>query len=246
MNAIIFFTRIPSPISSAYNEKRMSRCMIYLPMVGWLVGGFGALVFWEAQHFLPRTIALMLSMLSTIILTGAFHEDGMADFCDGFGGGWTKERVLEIMKDSRLGTYGAVGLWATLFIKWLSLNELNIQKIYFTIIAGHVLSRLFATTFMLTHDYVREASTSKSAPLCFQISKPQFLFMAITGLFPLLFFQDKKIFLCLLPLALIHLFLGSLWKKKIGGFTGDCLGAAQQISEVVFYLYVIGYLWTST
>jgi adenosylcobinamide-GDP ribazoletransferase len=244
-HAVTFYTRIPLPISASFSEKRLSRCSRYFPMIGWIIGGSGALVYWSAHFVFPQTVAVALSMLSTILLTGALHEDGLADFCDGFGGGWTRERILEIMKDSRLGTYGVIGLMSTLSLKWLALGGLSQSQICFSLVASHSLSRFFSVSFMLTHDYAGDPNSSKSAALCFPMSKAGFAFTAVTGLCPLLFFREAEIFLCLVPMALLHWGLGAMWRKRIGGFTGDCLGAAQQISEVAFYLFVLGHSWIS-
>lgn len=245
-HALTFYTRIPFPLSSSFSEKRLSRCSIYFQTIGWIVGVSGALVFWGSHFLFPKSVALVISMIATILLTGALHEDGFADFCDGFGGGWTKKRILEIMKDSRLGTYGVIGLLSILSLKWLALDALSISRVCLTLVAGHSLSRFLSASFILTHEYVGDGRASKSVALCTQMSKTGFAFMALTGLFPLLFFREAGIFLCLVPMALLRWMLGALLRKKIGGFTGDCLGAAQQLFEIVFYLFVLGRSWTST
>ena len=108
--ALMFFTRLPCPAWVGYSESYLNHSARYFPLVGVIVGGIGGLTFWLAQLIWPPSIAVLLSMLATIAVTGAFHEDGLADSCDGFGGGWGKEQVLAIMKDSRLGTFGAIGL----------------------------------------------------------------------------------------------------------------------------------------
>jgi adenosylcobinamide-GDP ribazoletransferase len=245
LHALTFYTRIPSPVPLSFSEKRLGRCTLYLPVVGWLIGSLSAFVLWGSNFLFPKPIALTLSMLATLLLTGAMHEDGFADFCDGFGGGWTREKILEIMKDSRLGTYGAIGLWAALSMKWLCLSEIPLGKFYWALIAGHSVSRFFSASFLLTHEYVGGGSGSKAGPLCRRMSKTGLTFTAITGLLPLLLLRHVDIFLALVPLLLLHLGLGLLWKKKLGGFTGDCLGAAQQLSEVAFYLFILGQAWIS-
>ncbi len=245
LHALTFYTRIPSPLPLSFSEKRLGRCTLYFPMIGWVIGSLSAFILWGAHFLFPKPVAISLSMVASLLLTGAMHEDGLADFCDGFGGGWTKERILEIMKDSRLGTYGAIGLWTALSLKWLSLSEIPLGKLYWVVIAGHSLSRFFSASFLFTHEYVGRGATSKAGALCNRMSKPGFAFIALTGLLPLLLFRDAAVFLSLIPLVLLHWGLGSLWKKKIGGFTGDCLGAAQQLSEVAFYLFVLGLAWIS-
>ena len=246
LTALTFFTRIPSPGSSSFSEERQTRCAAYLPLIGWVVGGFAALIFAGANFVFPNSVAIVLSIAATVWLTGALHEDGFADFCDGFGGGWTKERILEIMKDSRLGTYGAVGLWILFSLKGLCLHEMPVAEVGLTLVAGHGLSRFFSVSFMLTHSYVGGGAASKAGPLCARMSKTGFAFAGLTGLLPLILFKQPGIFLCLLPMAFIHWLLGRSLTRRIGGYTGDCLGASQQISEIAFYLFVLGWTWTST
>lgn len=246
LTALTFFTRIPFPSSSSYSEERQARCAAYLPLIGWSIGGFAALIFTGAHTVFPKSVAIVLSMAATVWLTGALHEDGVADFCDGFGGGWTKERILEIMKDSRLGTYGTVGLGVILSLKGLCLNEMPATEVCLTLVAGHSLSRFFSVSFMLTHAYAGGGPASKAGPLCARMSKTGFAFAGLTGLLPLILFKQPGIFLCLLPMGFIHWMLGRFLTRRIGGYTGDCLGAAQQFSEAAFYLFVLGWTWTST
>jgi adenosylcobinamide-GDP ribazoletransferase len=108
--ALAYFTRLPVPGWVAFAPEKLGQAARFLPLVGWLVAAIGAAVFWLAAQVLPVDIAVVLSMAATVRVTGAFHEDGWADTCDGLGGGWTKARVLEIMKDSRIGSFGAIGL----------------------------------------------------------------------------------------------------------------------------------------
>ena len=180
LHALTFYTRIPSPLPLSFSERRLGRCTLYLPMVGWLIGSLSALILWGAIFLFPKPVALSLSMVGSLLLTGAMHEDGFADFCDGFGGGWTKEKILEIMKDSRLGTYGAIGLWTGLSLKWLCMSEVPLGKLFLTLIAGHSVSRFFSASFLFTHEYVRSGPTSKAGALCNRMSKPGFAFLALT------------------------------------------------------------------
>jgi len=181
-------------------------------------------------------------MFSTIYVTGAFHEDGFADVCDGLGGGWTKEKILIIMKDSRLGTYGVSGLILILAVKFSALREVPNHYIPLTIIAGHSLSRFIATTLIYTHPYVRDTNDSKAKPAAKSISLSILSISAIFGILPLFFFKTPYIFLTLITCYLSKMYLGKKFKKWLGGQTGDCAGAVQQLSEVIFYLSTI-ILW---
>jgi adenosylcobinamide-GDP ribazoletransferase len=175
-------------------------------------------------------------MVVSILLTGAFHEDGLADMCDGFGGGWTKEKILLIMKDSRIGTFGALGLIMVLGLKYFSLSYLPEFKIPILLLAGNTLSRWIAISFLYTHIYAREEGDSKTRPLASKMSTRDFLICSILGWAPLLLFWDYRILFTLPPLFMAWYYLKHLFQKWIGGYTGDCLGGVQQITEVVFYI----------
>lgn len=243
--AVMYFTRLPPLSSASFSEARLARCVVHLPLVGWLVGATAVLVFLAARTFLPLSVALLLSMAATAWLTGAFHEDGWADFCDGIGGGRSRERILEIMKDPRLGTYGSLGLWGALTLKLLCLSQMHPGALLPALAAGHGVSRLFPTLLIRTHAYVGAIATSKAGALCSPPSNQGLVFLLLTGLVPLLLFRDPAIFLALPVLAISHGFLAWTLTRKLGGYTGDCLGAAQQVAEIVFYLFVLGWPWTS-
>lgn len=240
--AVLFFTRIPCPKWVNHCAEILNKSNRYFSLVGILIGGAGALVFYISNLAFSTEISILISMISTIYITGAFHEDGFADVCDGFGGGWNKEKILTIMKDSRLGTFGTIGLISILLLKFLSLKGLADKYIILTIISGHSISRFTATVLLYTHKYVRDSSDSKIKPTTTQMSRKALVISAFFGVLPLFFFADWRVFLTLIPLMLTYLHMGNLFKKWIGGQTGDCAGALQQVAEVVFYLSLI-VLW---
>lgn len=245
LTAVMFFTRIPVPKSLPYSKDYLNKASRYFPMMGWLVGGVAALVFWACHHWFPMNISIALSMVASILMTGAFHEDGFADMCDGFGGGYTQEKILEIMKDSRLGTYGAVGLGFVLFLKWSSLSHLKAEQIPIILLIGHSLSRLASTSLIQFSQYAREDEKTKAKPLATEMGWPAFIFASVCGIAPLLTYGSWTIWAVLLPVALMTLYLNRFFNKWIGGYTGDCLGAVQQATEVVIYLSILGMTWTS-
>ncbi len=240
--ALMFFTRIPCPKWITHDPDYLRQSAKYFPLVGGIVGGIGALVFYGTAFLLPKEIAILLSMVATIYATGAFHEDGFADVCDGFGGGWTKEKILLIMKDSRLGTYGVIGIIAVLALKFFALLQISSVTIPIVLISGHTVSRFIATTLIYTHPYVRDSGDSKAKPAAESLSIGLLIISGIFGCVPLLFFNTPYIFLTLIPSYLAKVFLGVKFKKWIGGQTGDCAGAVQQLSEIVFYLSIL-VLW---
>ena len=241
LTAVLFFTRIPCPKWVDHSADILNKSSRYFSLVGIVVGAIAAFIFYGTSFIFPENIAILLSMISSIWVTGAFHEDGFADVCDGFGGGWTKERILTIMKDSRLGTFGVIGLISILGLKYLSLNELNSNSvnIIITIISGHSISRAIATVLLFTHEYVRDNESSKVKPTTKQMSAKSLTISIIFGIIPLFFFKNYYAFLVLIPLLLTYLYLARFFKKWIGGQTGDCAGALQQVAEVVFYLSLL-------
>lgn len=236
--ALSFYTRLPCPKTLDYSQ--LPRSAIYLPLIGYLVGGACAIVFYFAQFFLSQTVAILLALIVGILVTGAFHEDGFADVCDGFGGGYEKERILQIMKDSAIGVYGVLGLGLLMALKVTTLVSLPLEKLPIIFISAHSVSRLMPLFLMRFYDYARfENSKVQSA-----IFKPTFgeLCLALICATLPLFFLPAIFWFSLLPLGFTTLFLGRYFYRKIGGYTGDCLGATQQINETIFYLSV-SVLW---
>ncbi|WP_010180789.1 adenosylcobinamide-GDP ribazoletransferase [Aquimarina agarilytica] len=240
--ALMFFTRIPCPKWVNHDPTYLQKSSKYFPLVGSIVGGIGAFFFYVAQLIFSIEISLLISMASTIFITAGFHEDGFADVCDGFGGGWTKEKILMIMKDSRLGTYGVIGLILLLGIKFTALREMNSTQISIAIISAHALSRFMATTLLFTHSYVQDIEKSKIKPSAQSMTITQLSIAGIFGILPLLLFQNVWVFLIVIPAYISKMYLGQKFTKWIGGQTGDCAGAVQQLSEVVIYLSLVA-LW---
>tara|TARA_B100000809_G_scaffold249300_1_gene280428 strand:- start:29840 stop:30604 length:765 start_codon:yes stop_codon:yes gene_type:complete len=244
--ALMFFTRIPCPKWIDHSPEILNKSTRYFSLVGLLVGTISAFFYLVAAQLFTAEIALVISMIASVWTTGAFHEDGFADVCDGFGGGWTKDKILLIMKDSRLGTYGVVGLVFILVIKFLALYDIPKEYIVLTIISGHSISRFAATALIFTHPYVRDTNDSKSKPAADKMSLNSFMVNAFFGLLPLVLFQNPKIFFVLIPLGITKWWLSGFFKKWIGGQTGDCAGALQQLSEVIYYLSLVAlwkYIW---
>lgn len=237
--ALMFFTRIPCPSYTDHDPEYLNRSAKYFTLVGIIVGSISALVFYLSQWIFPLEIALLLSFVASILTTGAFHEDGFADVCDGFGGGWTKEKILDIMKDSRVGTYGLVGLILLMALKFTALHSIALPLILPTIISAHAISRLNSVSLIYTDEYAREDLLSKAKPLATKMSTADFLIACFFGLVPLVLMNNVYVFLSILPLISIKLYLSKYFKKWIGGYTGDCLGTVQQVSEVIYYLSVL-------
>jgi adenosylcobinamide-GDP ribazoletransferase len=232
--AVRFFTRLPVPAWVGHSSEMLNHSARYFTLVGLIVGLIGALVFALTSFFFPKTLAVLLAMAATILVTGAFHEDGWADMVDGFGGGWTRERTLEIMKDSRIGSYGAIALVLLLLAKFMALVELDMLLVAPALIAGHALSRLCATSVMHFLEYARDEGKAK--PLATRISVGELAVAGLFGVIALALLPPLSVITGVLLAAAATAYLTRKFHRRLGGYTGDCLGATQQLSEVAFYI----------
>jgi adenosylcobinamide-GDP ribazoletransferase len=238
----MFYTRIPVPKSTGYSDENLNKATRYFPLVGLIIGCIAALVFYLSTFILPKELAVLLSMAASIYITGAFHEDGFADFCDGFGGGNTKEKVLEIMKDSRIGTYGSIGLVMMLAFKFLSLSHIETINIPIVLIVAHAFSRIFPVIMIYSTSYSRMDLSSKTKPVGKVGSIITFSIALITGLIGLVFMPIVIIFLAIAICSIIFIIFRNYVVRRIDGYTGDVLGALQQLSEIGFYTVYLIYL----
>ncbi|CAM3120560.1 adenosylcobinamide-GDP ribazoletransferase [Chryseobacterium flavum] len=238
--ALMFFTRIPVPFTIPYSGEIMNKSQKYFAWVGLLVGLINAGVLFLSTLLFNLEIGIVLMMIASVLVTGAFHEDGFTDMCDSFGGGYGKEKILTIMKDSRVGAYGTIGIILLFALKFYSIHALgrgSVERVMGIIILAHTLSRFISGTMIYTHRYVTDIDASKSKPLA---NKP------LDGMALLVGFISVLLAFSLIPdwrlifaFALAYagkIYMGWYFKKHIGGYTGDCLGAVQQVCEVLFYL----------
>ncbi|HSY28635.1 MAG TPA: adenosylcobinamide-GDP ribazoletransferase [Burkholderiaceae bacterium] len=238
--ALQFFTRLPIPRWVGFEEAWLQQAIRYFPCIGLIVAMVTWVVYWLAGLVWPPLIVILLSVSSGILLTGAFHEDGFADVCDGFGGGTSAERVLEIMKDSRIGAYGAIGIALLLALKCATLVSLPSHLMPAALLLAHTMSRLFASSLIWCLDYVRVEGKAK--PLAKQMTNGEFSFAALTAIAPALalilagWISWEKMVAGAVLAALVTGYLARLFLRRIGGYTGDCLGAVQQAAEVALYL----------
>lgn len=242
--ALMFYTRIPCPRWVTHDAEYLNKATRYFPLIGWIVGGAAALVFYGTEKLFTIPVAIIMSMVTGIFITGAFHEDGFADVCDGFGGGWTKEKILTIMKDSRTGAYGVIGIVSILLMKYTLLLSANTNELWMILPAAHSISRLCPVLILATSKYVRENDDAKAKPLAKSITGKEIIPAVIFGVLPLILFLDIKIMLALMLPLMGTLYLRSYFHKWVGGYTGDCLGATQQATEILFYLSVVA-VWKS-
>ncbi|CCN45775.1 putative Cobalamin (vitamin B12) biosynthesis CobS, cobalamin-5-phosphate synthase [Vibrio nigripulchritudo MADA3029] len=243
--ALSFFSRLPIPASTPYSEERMNRAGRYFALVGALLGLLCALSYLLLTTLFSVDIAIFLTMALSLMQTGAFHEDGLTDMADGVGGGMTTERRLAIMKDSRIGTYGASALIMALLGKYLLLSELAVQTELFWIwIAAYTLSRTVAASLIFDTPYVSDSDQSKSKPLAQKQSPYELLFLICCGLLSIWWLTPLAAAV-VVSVALVFRFTFKRWLvSRLGGFTGDCLGAGQQLMELLFYCVVLALLNT--
>ncbi|QCX54222.1 adenosylcobinamide-GDP ribazoletransferase [Elizabethkingia sp. JS20170427COW] len=243
LTTLIFFTRIPIKIKN-FQSSDLNKCTRYFPLVGILVGSASFLVLQIALYLFPVEISVILSLIIGILITGSFHEDGFGDVFDGFGGGWNKTRILEIMKDSRLGTYGTVALLALFLLKVYALSFLvnfyagNCYLLLLLFIVYHALARTTGITLSFLLPYSREDASSKSKPLAQSFTWKEVLGAFAFGGIPfLLLLKFSLYYLITLPiLALLVLYSRYYFKRWIDGYTGDCLGAVEQFAEIIILL----------
>ena len=250
--ALQFFTRIPITgrlaVWVGYSPAMLRAASVYFPLVGSVVGIFSALVLWLALAALPPSAlgALMAAILATaasVWLTGGFHEDGLADTADALGGYVAAEKALEIMKDSRIGSYGSLTLILVLGLKIATLALLAQQSPLLAAVAllwAHTLSRLSPLLLMFSLAHVGDLARSKSKPLADAISPVQLaaalIWPTLIGAAALWLIPTGAWVLAALSMLLSTWHLRAWFAARIGGFTGDTLGCTQQISELLAYL----------
>ena len=268
--ALQFFTRIPVTGRLAdwvgFSPDLLRASAAHFPAVGLLVGAAAALVFAAMQSSLPDSafaplIAAVFSTIATVLLTGAFHEDGLADLADGLGGSPDPARALEIMKDSRVGAFGALALVLALLAKVSLLTLLGgvdlvqadsvdaeVQSSWyfsgsyacFALLLGHVVSRGLPLLLIWFLPHLSGSGISKSKPLADRISTPRLLIglgwcAAALTLGTIVLEPGNLLVACVFSLLAV-LYMGRLLRRRLQGFTGDGLGAAQQVCEIAFYL----------
>lgn len=242
--AVQFLTRLPVPTTDLFTPERMTATTRYYPVVGFMIGGLCAAIFWIAALLFPTVLSLIIAVSVGVLITGAFHEDGLADTFDGIGGGRDKEHALHIMKDSRLGTYGTLALIMILTVKLASLSLMPAAWIVAVLIVGHGVSRLSSVIVIATSNYARQEGTAK--PVADGISRASLIIAATSGALGLTALAWRLPFeavVCAtIGLVIGHILMRLLFERKLAGYTGDALGAVQQVSEIGFYLGLVAWV----
>ncbi len=232
-----------------YSAELLNKSGRYFSLVGLILAGLLCVFYATFSLVFSETISIILLIITSLLMTGAFHEDGLADMADGIGGGMTVEKRLSIMKDSRIGTYGSVTLLMALFLKGFALIEIakfeSLNLFIATLLLGYSLSRALAGSLIYDLPYVADIDTSKSKPLANKQSSFELTLLCAIGAAPLLYFS----FLNAVAIIAVLLVFRAAFKRwlisRLGGYTGDCLGAGQQISELLIYLTILTLASTS-
>ncbi|MCD7977545.1 MAG: adenosylcobinamide-GDP ribazoletransferase [Tannerellaceae bacterium] len=237
--ACIFFTRLPFWRLAEVPALYFKRVVPFWPLTGWLTAGLSVLVFYLLSLFLPAGIALLLAMITRLLVTGCLHEDGLADFMDGFGGGNNREQILRIMKDSHTGTYGVIGLIGYFALFYLLLSSLPVEIAGTIWLVGDPLAKCISAMIINRLPYAREEKEAKNQTVYTRMTIPEYVFCIISGLLPLLWLPSFHYLGAILFPVLAWILLTNRMKKKIQGYTGDCCGATFLLCEVSFYLGVV-------
>ena len=231
--ALRFFTRLPLP-GGAGGERPLSASAIGFPLAGLVVGALTSLVWAAAAALLPALPAAGLAIAAGLVLTGALHEDGLSDCADGLGGGHTRERALEIMRDSRIGAFGAAALIVTIALRWTALGELSLYDGIWALLIAHSVSRASILPALAFSSYARREGLGSTVSE--GISGSQLaIALAISLLLAILFGGIAGVIAAVLGFATALLALKYL-EARLGGYTGDGLGAMQQVAEIAIML----------
>lgn len=242
--ALTFFTRLPFWRIREIPAEAFKRVVPLWPLAGWLTGFTMALVFWLCSHVMPLTLAWIIALAARLLLTGALHEDGLADFIDGFGGGPTRERTLAIMKDSHIGTYGVIGLIVYFALMLQLPATLSRDTLCLTVLGGDCWAKCCAAQLVNLLPYARTESTAKNRTVYDRMSLTDGILCLVSGLAPWIVMTFvlhwlPVAFCWLLPVPLVvMLLLALLMKRRLQGYTGDCCGATFLLCELSLYLSI--------
>lgn len=233
--AFIFFTRLPFWKIKEIPKEYFKHVVSYWSFTGWLTGGIMALIFWGTSTILPHGTAVIIALASRLLVTGALHEDGLADFFDGFGGGTDRESTLRIMKDSHIGSYGVLGLIIYYLLAYNLLIVLPLSVIPFVLLCGDTWSKFVSSNIINYLPYARKEEESKSKMVYTRMNFREVVMSVIGGILPLILLPPSYWPVCIFPI-LVFFFTCRMMKRRLNGYTGDCCGALFLLSEMSFWL----------
>ena len=243
--ALQYFTRIPVPMLHTFDPAWLSASVRYFPVAGLVVGTIGALVLWIGPQAWSMPVAALLAMAAMVATTGAFHEDGLADTFDALGGHVGRDRALAIMRDSRIGTYGAAALTLALLLRWQAVAGLPLSVSLVALPCVHALARTGAACLMAGLPYVRLEDDAKAKPVAQSLSPGVLWATLLFGLAPALLAACVwpslrwPLLAAALAILAVHLLCRRWYAHRLGGYTGDALGACQQLGEIAGLLAIL-------
>jgi adenosylcobinamide-GDP ribazoletransferase len=228
-----FLTRLPVTPRQGFSSDRLAASTVFFPLVGLLVGAGGVFLHFVLSPYVSRSVVVVVILMYLVGVTGGLHEDGLADAADGFGGGWGREQILAIMHDSRIGSFGALALVLGLLGRFVFLTNLPAEKFTSYLLAGQVLSRW--TTLPLAYFLPAARAGGQASPIAHRISAGSFVMGTIlcAGI-TAIFLKLRTVWLLIVAIGVVVL-TGAYYRRRIGGVTGDCLGATIQITELAVY-----------
>lgn len=232
---LMFFTRLPFWRIKQVDAEHFKHVVPLWPLAGWLTGGIMVGVLWLAAQVFPLSVAWIIAIIARLLITGCLHEDGLADFCDGMGGGVTRERILLIMKDSHIGTYGVIGL-IIYFLLLTQMSALPVWLLCAIVFTGDVWCKFVSSHIINILPYARKEEEAKNKTIYQRMTALEAFVGAIIGCMPFVLFLPKYYWPALLAPVVVFILLVWLMKRRIQGYTGDCCGALFLISELVFLL----------
>ena len=242
LGALVFLTRIPVGNLYVFRAEELARSTVYFPVVGLLIGSLAGALLFFAQLVFPSIVAVLLCMLATVWVTGALHEDGLADAADGLAGGSTPAQRLAIMKGSAIGVYGAAALWFSLTAKLLllgSLLERGTTVAICALIVANGMGRAGTVALLFACPYAREGE-SKASPFAHQVTPGELVISLLPPVFSAFLFLGRDALACICGAGATVWATAVFYRRMIGGITGDCLGATNQLIELVCYLLLVG------
>ena len=232
---LMFFTRLPFWRIKQVDAEHFKHVVPLWPLAGWLTGGIMVGVLWLAAQVFPLSVAWTIAIIARLLITGCLHEDGLANFCDGMGGGVTRERILLIMKDSHIGTYGVIGL-IIYFLLLTQMSALPVWLLCAIVFTGDVWCKFVSSHIINILPYARKEEEAKNKTIYQRMTALEAFVGAIIGCLPFVLFLPKHYWPALLAPVVVFILLVWLMKRRIQGYTGDCCGALFLISELVFLL----------
>src|SRR5260370_22646620 len=234
--AVQFMTRVPVSCGLEYAPDALAKSAVFFPVIGLLVGAGGAAVYLLLSPHVSRDVVVVLILVYLVVVTGGLHEDALGDAADGFGGGREKDRVLAIMRDSRMGNFGAMAITLGLLARFVFLTNLPAGKFIGLLIAGQVLGRWTALPLGFFLPSARDNEASQGKLIAHKITATSFAAGTILAL-AIVAIALRSVAVPASPVALMGAAIsGFYYWRRIGGITGDCLGATTQITEIAVYL----------